>query len=57
MVCGFATACYRDRRGLWTPGLGPNLNAAVNLGRTRADDEVALKIEADCAQVLPAALD
>lgn len=31
--------------------------AAVNLGRTRADDEVALKIEADCAQVLPAALD
>ncbi len=30
--------------------------AAVNLGRTRADAEVDLKIEADCAEVLPAAL-
>jgi NAD-dependent SIR2 family protein deacetylase len=28
--------------------------AAVNLGRTRADDELALKIEANCAEVLPA---
>jgi NAD-dependent SIR2 family protein deacetylase len=30
--------------------------AAVNRGRTRADGELTLKIEADCAQVLPAAL-
>ena len=30
--------------------------AVLNLGRTRADDEVTLKIEADCAEVLPAAL-
>jgi NAD-dependent SIR2 family protein deacetylase len=29
---------------------------AVNLGRTRADDELTLKIEDDCADVLPAAL-
>jgi NAD-dependent SIR2 family protein deacetylase len=29
---------------------------ALNLGRTRADDEVTLKIEADCAEILPAAL-
>ena len=30
--------------------------AAVNLGRTRADAEVTLKIEVDCAEALPAAL-
>jgi len=30
--------------------------AMVNLGRTRADDEVCLKVEGDCAGVLPAAL-
>jgi NAD-dependent SIR2 family protein deacetylase len=30
--------------------------AAVNLGRTRADAEVTLKVEGDCAEVLPAAL-
>jgi NAD-dependent SIR2 family protein deacetylase len=30
--------------------------AVVNLGRTRADHEVSLKIEDDCAGVLPAAL-
>jgi NAD-dependent SIR2 family protein deacetylase len=30
--------------------------AAVNLGRTRADDELTLKIAADCADVLPASL-
>jgi NAD-dependent SIR2 family protein deacetylase len=29
--------------------------AAVNLGRTRADDELTLKIAGDCAEVLPAA--
>jgi NAD-dependent SIR2 family protein deacetylase len=30
--------------------------AAINLGRTRADEEITLKIEGDCAEVLPAAL-
>ena len=30
--------------------------AAVNLGRTRADEEITLKVEGDCAEVLPAAL-
>ncbi len=30
--------------------------AVVNLGRTRADAEVTLKIEGNCAEVLPAAL-
>jgi NAD-dependent SIR2 family protein deacetylase len=30
--------------------------AAVNLGRTRADGELTLKIAADCADVLPASL-
>ena len=30
--------------------------AAVNLGRTRADGEITLKVEGDCAEVLPAAL-
>jgi NAD-dependent SIR2 family protein deacetylase len=30
--------------------------AVLNLGRTRADAEVTLKIEADCAEALPAAL-
>jgi NAD-dependent SIR2 family protein deacetylase len=30
--------------------------AAINRGRTRADGELTLKIEADCAEILPAAL-
>jgi hypothetical protein len=30
--------------------------AAVNLGRTRADDELTLKVADDCTAVLPAVL-
>jgi NAD-dependent SIR2 family protein deacetylase len=44
---------YRFVRGARQRGLEV---AAVNLGRTRADAEVDLKIEADCAKALPAAL-
>jgi NAD-dependent SIR2 family protein deacetylase len=31
--------------------------AALNIGRTRADSELSLKVEADCCRVLPALLD
>jgi NAD-dependent SIR2 family protein deacetylase len=44
---------YRFVRGARERGLP---TAAINLGRTRADDELTLKISGDCAEVLPAAV-
>jgi NAD-dependent SIR2 family protein deacetylase len=44
---------YRFVRGARARGLPV---AAVNVGRTRADDELTLKVESDCSEVLPAAL-
>lgn len=44
---------YRFVRGAHERGLPV---AAVNLGRTRADEELTLKVTADCSEILPALL-
>lgn len=54
LVVGSSLAVYSAYRFCLAAGHAGQAIAAVNLGRTRADDQLSLKIAASCGEVLPA---